>query len=60
MARLHSQGVSDESFERRKERLWQGEEVMAMDEVARYNIARWQALARANAPFSRPYLSTSP
>ncbi len=27
-----------------------------MDEVARYNIARWQALAEANAPFSRPLL----
>lgn len=27
-----------------------------MDAVARYNIARWQALADANAPFSRPAL----
>jgi SAM-dependent methyltransferase len=28
-----------------------------MDEVARYNIARWEALAAANAPFSRPALN---
>jgi 2-polyprenyl-3-methyl-5-hydroxy-6-metoxy-1,4-benzoquinol methylase len=27
-----------------------------VDEVARYNIARWKALAAANAPFSRPML----
>lgn len=27
-----------------------------MDEIARYNIARWEALAAANAPFSRPLL----
>ena len=27
-----------------------------MDEVAHYNIARWRALAEANAPFSRPLL----
>ncbi|MBI5302690.1 MAG: class I SAM-dependent methyltransferase [Chloroflexi bacterium] len=28
-----------------------------MDEIARYNIARWQALAQANALFTRPYLN---
>ena len=28
-----------------------------MDEAARYNIARWEALAAANAPFSRPALN---
>ncbi len=27
-----------------------------MDEIARYNITRWQALVRANALFTRPYL----
>ncbi len=27
-----------------------------MDEIARYNIERWKALARANALFTRPYL----
>jgi SAM-dependent methyltransferase len=31
-----------------------------MDEVARYNIARWEALAAANAPFSRPLLDLDP
>lgn len=28
-----------------------------MDEIARYNIERWQALTRANAVFTRPYLN---
>ncbi|MBI5032927.1 MAG: class I SAM-dependent methyltransferase [Chloroflexi bacterium] len=28
-----------------------------MDEIARYNIARWKALAQANALFTRPYLN---
>ena len=28
-----------------------------MDEIARYNIARWQVLAQANALFTRPYLN---
>ena len=28
-----------------------------MDEVAQYNIARWKALAEANALFTRPYLN---
>ena len=28
-----------------------------MDEIARYNIERWQAMANANALFTRPYLS---
>ena len=28
-----------------------------MDEIAHYNIARWKALAAANALFTRPYLS---
>ena len=28
-----------------------------MDEIARYNIARWQALAQAHALFTRPYLN---
>ena len=27
-----------------------------LDEVAQYNIARWHALAQANALFTRPYL----
>jgi SAM-dependent methyltransferase len=27
-----------------------------MDEIAQYNIARWKALAQANALFTRPYL----
>ncbi len=27
-----------------------------MDEVARYNVERWKALAQANAVFTRPYL----
>ncbi|MBI4790519.1 MAG: class I SAM-dependent methyltransferase [Chloroflexi bacterium] len=27
-----------------------------MDEIARYNIARWQALTQANALFTRPFL----
>jgi len=27
-----------------------------MDEVAQYNMARWQALTKANALFTRPYL----
>ena len=31
-----------------------------MDEIARYNIARWRALAAANAPFSRPALDLDP
>ena len=31
-------------------------EIVMVDEVARYNIARWEALAAANAPFSRPLL----
>lgn len=28
-----------------------------MDEVAKYNMERWQALAQANAIFTRPYLA---
>ena len=28
-----------------------------MDKVAQYNIARWNALVRANALFTRPYLN---
>jgi ubiquinone/menaquinone biosynthesis C-methylase UbiE len=28
-----------------------------MDEIARYNIARWQSLVQANALFTRPYLN---
>ena len=31
-----------------------------MDEAARYNLARWQALADADAPFSRPALGLDP
>ena len=27
-----------------------------MDEIARYNVTRWRALAQANALFTRPYL----
>ena len=30
---------------------------MKIDEIARYNIERWKALARANALFTRPYLN---
>lgn len=31
-----------------------------MDEVARYNIARWEALVKANALFTRPHLELTP
>lgn len=31
-----------------------------MDETAKYNIARWKALADANALFTRPYLDLTP
>ena len=56
VACLHSQGESDESFERRNERLWRGGEVMGVDGGARCNIARWDAVAQSNTAFSRPSL----
>ena len=31
-----------------------------MDDIARYNMARWDALVRARAVFTRPWLDLTP